>query len=91
MQPDGSLYMPKVFAGKKSNGVVGEYQCLIRNNDGALLSNPARLRVACKYNCNLKPSNFYLHTMAVGKIHCKKIVEPTEDCLSLTRRGVRYG
>lgn len=48
VQTDGTLYVPKVYAGKKSNGVIGEYQCLVRNNDGALLSNTARLRVACK-------------------------------------------
>ncbi|KAJ8962015.1 hypothetical protein NQ314_005797, partial [Rhamnusium bicolor] len=43
---DGSLYIPKVVSRKSANGVTGEYQCLVRNNAGALLSGVAKLRVA---------------------------------------------
>ncbi|KAJ8920400.1 hypothetical protein NQ315_005266 [Exocentrus adspersus] len=43
---DGSLYILKVLSGKKANGVTGEYQCLVRNKVGAMVSGVAKLRVA---------------------------------------------
>ncbi|KAF5274428.1 hypothetical protein FQR65_LT04344 [Abscondita terminalis] len=39
---DGSLYIPKMD-GKK---LEGKYQCLAKNNNGAVLSNPAKLKIA---------------------------------------------
>ncbi|KAK4882138.1 hypothetical protein RN001_005457 [Aquatica leii] len=39
---DGSLYIPKM-EGKK---LEGKYQCLAKNNNGAVLSNPAKLKIA---------------------------------------------
>lgn len=50
IKSDGSLYIPKVLTGQESSGVVGEYECMVKNNDGALLSDIARLKVACKYH-----------------------------------------
>lgn len=41
---NGSLYIPKVV-GKK---MEGEYQCRARNDIGAVISNPAKLKIASK-------------------------------------------
>lgn len=46
---DGSLYIRKV-AGKKFNTTEGQYSCFVRNKFGALLSNPAQLRIASEYD-----------------------------------------
>ena len=48
VQRDGSLYFPKLGDGKKSKNLTGEYRCRASVQNVSMLSNPAKLKVACK-------------------------------------------
>lgn len=45
-----SLYIPKVINNKRNNNILlGDYNCLVQNKKGAILSNTAKLRIASKF------------------------------------------
>lgn len=48
LQNDGSLLITKVVNGKKMISLTGEYRCIAKNNIGSIISNPAKLTIACK-------------------------------------------
>lgn len=50
VQSDGSLFFPKVSGGKKNKGITGEYRCKATTQKISILSNTAKLKIACKYH-----------------------------------------
>lgn len=46
---DGSLYFHKIGGSKKNKGLAGEYRCKATIQNVSMLSNPAKLKIACKY------------------------------------------
>lgn len=54
MWPNGTLYMKKIPGKKVKEGVEGEYRCIVNNTVGRLLSSPAKLKIACKYQLDIR-------------------------------------
>lgn len=73
LQKDGSLYIQKV-AGRRYNTTEGSYRCLVSNEFGSILSNPASLKIAGMLlhiytNIELACCNVQGHTSTATILH----------------------
>ncbi|KAG5885792.1 hypothetical protein JTB14_031226 [Gonioctena quinquepunctata] len=79
-QDYGELYISKVTTGKKSNGAVGDYRCLARNEVGAVLSNVAKLRVASiERQFSINPGNVTVSESQPAILRCGIRSTPAAD------------